>query len=298
LVLGGIECRAQPRNAPWLAEDARIVSGRDALRAEAVREIEELVELHTPVAGRAGARGLAGEIRFDERLDDGARKERAAIEREVGEADPVRDAASVVLVFGGAAARVAAGSPLFRVVPEVERDADDLESLVVEASGRDRRVHPAAHRDQDPFPGFRHPSPEAPEPVTPLAPEPPWTQPCSPWDEREEEGKQDEEDSMSIATVRESRGPVTRQLDPPLVPTTRPSEAPSAFARVVTSLGREVSHGESLMHSALGARGGNLGAAELIALQAGVYRYAEAVDLTAKLVDHATTAVKTVIQGQ
>jgi hypothetical protein len=42
----------------------------------------------------------------------------------------------------------------------------------------------------------------------------------------------------------------------------------------------------------------DLGPAELLALQAGVYRYSEAVDLAAKLVDRASNAVKTVIQGQ
>jgi hypothetical protein len=44
--------------------------------------------------------------------------------------------------------------------------------------------------------------------------------------------------------------------------------------------------------------GGDLGPAELLALQAGVYRYSEAVDLSAKLVDRAANGVKTVIQGQ
>jgi hypothetical protein len=44
--------------------------------------------------------------------------------------------------------------------------------------------------------------------------------------------------------------------------------------------------------------GGDLGAAELLSLQAGIYRYSEAVDLSAKLVDRATSGVKTVLQGQ
>jgi hypothetical protein len=37
---------------------------------------------------------------------------------------------------------------------------------------------------------------------------------------------------------------------------------------------------------------------DLIALQAGVYRYGEAVDLASRLVDRATSSVKTVLQGQ
>lgn len=38
-------------------------------------------------------------------------------------------------------------------------------------------------------------------------------------------------------------------------------------------------------------------AGELIALQAGIYRYTEAVDLAAKLVDRSTSAVRTTLQG-
>ena len=44
--------------------------------------------------------------------------------------------------------------------------------------------------------------------------------------------------------------------------------------------------------------GADLGPAELLALQAGIYRYSEAVDLAAKLVDRVSSGVKTVIQGQ
>ena len=58
--------------------------------------------------------------------------------------------------------------------------------------------------------------------------------------------------------------------------------------------------GESLMRSALGAgrSGRELGTADLIALQAGVYRYGEVIDLASRLVDRATSSVKTVLEGQ
>lgn len=77
-------------------------------------------------------------------------------------------------------------------------------------------------------------------------------------------------------------------------------EGPSPFARILRGLGREVDRGETLMKRAIGgARGGQeIGDVELLALQAGVYRYSEAVDLSAKLVDRATNGVKTVLQGQ
>lgn len=71
----------------------------------------------------------------------------------------------------------------------------------------------------------------------------------------------------------------------------------SPFSRILRGLGREVDRGEAMVRRAVGA-GGDLGAGELLALQAGVYRYSEAVDLSAKLVDRASSGVKTVIQGQ
>ncbi len=75
---------------------------------------------------------------------------------------------------------------------------------------------------------------------------------------------------------------------------------PSAFSRLLHSLGDEVQKGENIVKNAIAATsaGRDLGATELLALQAGVYRYSEAVDLAAKLVDRASSGVKTVIQGQ
>ena len=72
----------------------------------------------------------------------------------------------------------------------------------------------------------------------------------------------------------------------------------SAFARVLQGLGREVDRGEKVVRKAIEGGGKDLGPGELLALQAGVYRYSEAVDLSAKLVDRATSGVKTVLQGQ
>jgi len=67
------------------------------------------------------------------------------------------------------------------------------------------------------------------------------------------------------------------------------------FLKALHGIGHAVDGGEALI---AGAAHGNLGAldsGQLIALQAGIYRYSEAVDLVAKLVDRAATAVKTVV---
>jgi hypothetical protein len=86
---------------------------------------------------------------------------------------------------------------------------------------------------------------------------------------------------------------------PPSEPARAPDapEGPSPFARILHGLGHEVDRGEALMRRAVSG-GADLGPGELIALQAGVYRYSEAVDLSAKLIDRATSGVKTVVQGQ
>jgi len=75
-------------------------------------------------------------------------------------------------------------------------------------------------------------------------------------------------------------------------------DGPSPFARILRGLGREVDHGERVVRRAIDGGGKDLGPGELLALQAGVYRYSEAVDLSAKLIDRATSGVKTVLQGQ
>ncbi len=84
------------------------------------------------------------------------------------------------------------------------------------------------------------------------------------------------------------------------IPPVGEASGPSPFARLLHGLGRESNQGEAMMKSALGAgaKSGNLGSADLLALQAGVYRYGEVVDLASRLVDRATSAVKTVVQGQ
>jgi hypothetical protein len=79
---------------------------------------------------------------------------------------------------------------------------------------------------------------------------------------------------------------------------TRSSAAnPGSFHRVLLAVGAEVDRGERLIQGVVSGRTGSLGAGELIALQAGIYRYTELVDLTAKFVDRAANAVRTTLQS-
>ena len=98
-------------------------------------------------------------------------------------------------------------------------------------------------------------------------------------------------ESLPPSSPPSSPGPPARAVGPP-------SRSSSPFASLLSGLGREVHQGESLMRSALGAGRATLDPGDLLALQAGVYRYGQAVDLASRLIDRATTAVKTVLQGQ
>lgn len=120
---------------------------------------------------------------------------------------------------------------------------------------------------------------------------------------------------MAIRTVSEGRGSLSgtdstwqARAGAPVPPTTKSAAIaprahdpePGAFGRILRSIGEETRRGEAMVHRSLSASaaGRDFGPSELIALQAGVYRYSEVVDLAAKLVDRASSGVKTVITGQ
>jgi hypothetical protein len=77
-------------------------------------------------------------------------------------------------------------------------------------------------------------------------------------------------------------------------------DAPSPFGQLVRGLARESDRGEATIRGVLdpGRAAVAHDPASLLALQAGIYRYGETVDLAAKLVDKASSSVKTVLQGQ
>jgi hypothetical protein len=86
--------------------------------------------------------------------------------------------------------------------------------------------------------------------------------------------------------------------DPGSRPTVEVAHAErSSFDQALGSLGSEIDSGEKLVRGALVPEHGRLGPGDLIALQAGIYRYSEAVDLATKLVDRAGSAVRTTLQG-
>lgn len=71
-----------------------------------------------------------------------------------------------------------------------------------------------------------------------------------------------------------------------------------SFKEVLTRLGKQMDEGERSIHSAMEAAPTMGPGGELLTLQAGVYRYTETFELAAKMVDKATSAIKTTLQGQ
>jgi hypothetical protein len=91
--------------------------------------------------------------------------------------------------------------------------------------------------------------------------------------------------------------PALPALESAEVPAARSAEpAGTAFSHALNALGGSIDRGERLVSRALSG-GAQLDAGQLIALQAGIYRYSEAIDLASKLVDRATSAVRTTLQS-
>ncbi len=101
-------------------------------------------------------------------------------------------------------------------------------------------------------------------------------------------------EGMPKMPVETPRAPEAKTA--PVATSSEPHER-SAFQRLVDGLGKEINSGERMMRGALGAGGKELAPSDLLALQAGVYRYSEAVDLASKLIDKASNGLKTVING-
>jgi hypothetical protein len=96
------------------------------------------------------------------------------------------------------------------------------------------------------------------------------------------------EKSSGLAPVS---GPVLAQTAP-----APPKKKEASFSEVLKAVGEEAKRGERLVERA-SHPGGDLSAGDLLALQAGVYRWVETVDLASKLVDRTTQAAKQVTQS-
>jgi hypothetical protein len=72
----------------------------------------------------------------------------------------------------------------------------------------------------------------------------------------------------------------------------------ASFKEVLTRLSERMDRGEASVQAAIRAAPQMGPAGELLTLQAGVYQYTETFEVAAKMVDKATNAIKTTLQGQ
>jgi hypothetical protein len=104
-----------------------------------------------------------------------------------------------------------------------------------------------------------------------------------------------------VAPVASALSPeVAEQPSEDLSKRAGPGAATRPFVQLLRGLGKELDRGENLAERAIRGAQGNasLSPERLIALQAGIYRYSEAVDLVTKVVDRGTQAVRTTLQNQ
>ncbi|MEO8902511.1 MAG: hypothetical protein ABI488_11005 [Polyangiaceae bacterium] len=100
---------------------------------------------------------------------------------------------------------------------------------------------------------------------------------------------------MTISGIRGEQ-PIFEHSEPPVSVSVKPEPvSEGGFSKALRGLAREIDQGEKHVNSASQLR--SYDTASLIALQTGIYRYTEAVDLASKIVDRATNGVRTVLQG-
>src|SRR5207248_11442398 len=108
---------------------------------------QQIAKFDALVAADARYRGLAAAIGLDEILDHRGAEARLVIEHVVRDAELGGDAGRVAYILPGAARALFADRRA--VIIELQRDADDVEPRLGEKRRRDRRIHPARHRDDD-----------------------------------------------------------------------------------------------------------------------------------------------------
>lgn len=81
---------------------------------------------------------------------------------------------------------------------------------------------------------------------------------------------------------------------------TEETDAPSAALSMVADAAQSIGRGQRFIERAIRAarRGRELSPEQLIATQAGVYRYTQELELASKIVDKSTQAIKQVLQSQ
>ncbi len=138
LILRGVD--GEPQQA--VVGAARVVAGRQRRGAEPVGEVEHRVQADVAVAAHARVRRQPVGVLAQPRIDDAVAKLVAQVEREMRQAEVVREAPRAAH-RGGRAARALA--VVVDVGPQLERHGH---RVAVAEQRRDRAVDTAGHRDE------------------------------------------------------------------------------------------------------------------------------------------------------
>ncbi len=105
--------------------------------------------------------------------------------------------------------------------------------------------------------------------------------------------------SMRISVTESGASAVLESRTASVATAPKVSDSEPTFTQVLQGVGSELQQGEAAMHAAVAHIGANesLSLGQLLALQSGVYRYSEVIDLASRLVDRANAGVKTILQG-
>ncbi len=122
------------------------MTGHQGAGADAVGELEHGVDPHVAVADHARVRGGAGAIAVDECAHDLGAEALLEVERQVRDAELMRDAARTEDGKGRAAALRGVRA---LVGPELDGDGHDLRPALALAQRSDGRVDAAAERHED-----------------------------------------------------------------------------------------------------------------------------------------------------
>ena len=124
--------------------------GGDVIVAINLRLVHQLVELEFLVAGRAGNGCACLHVFRNEIVDHFLAEFLFEIQDVMRDADLLRHPAGIgQIVERTAGAEAFIGIPA--VIPQLERNADEVVALLLEQSRGDGAVHPAAHGDDDFF---------------------------------------------------------------------------------------------------------------------------------------------------
>ncbi len=142
LVLGVIN-PAEQRGPAILHITADIMAGGEALRPEVTRRCQQIGEFHRLVTAHTRDRGFATQVAIGEIIHHLLLKTAFVIEDKMANAESSCNHPSIMNIGTGAARPL--GADRLPMVIELERNADNVITLLLEQGGGYRAVDPARH---------------------------------------------------------------------------------------------------------------------------------------------------------